>query len=305
MVDVPVWSETASSNVTASPDGWPENMAPSGVNDSARENMAALRRFWSRINGPKTAGGSANAITCNFDVAEAAYYTGARTVVKLATTNTGAASLNLNALGAVTIKDIYGNDLVGGELTSGAYAEFLHNGTNQILIGTRYLGANFVWKKSLSGASVDFDPLPTGFARFDLNIYDLIAATDAVAVDIQFKVSSVQTTNYVNSSNTALGGANSPSAGGTAGVRLCTNLGNAAGEQLNALASVYNVDGTTLIKKMQFQSSWNDAAASGLATTYGSGSYTGGAGAVTGLRIITTSGNITSGTAVLVGHRFA
>ena len=40
------WSTTAGNNNSASPDGFPENMAPSGVNDSAREVMASVRAQW-------------------------------------------------------------------------------------------------------------------------------------------------------------------------------------------------------------------------------------------------------------------
>ncbi len=46
MSDISTWSDTAASNNTAAPDGFPENMAPSGVNDAARELMAATRRQW-------------------------------------------------------------------------------------------------------------------------------------------------------------------------------------------------------------------------------------------------------------------
>lgn len=42
MADVSTWSTTAASNNSVSPDGFPENMIPSGVNDSARENMAQI-----------------------------------------------------------------------------------------------------------------------------------------------------------------------------------------------------------------------------------------------------------------------
>lgn len=45
MSDVLTWSTTAINNNAASPDGFPEGMAPSGVNDSAREVMAAVRRW--------------------------------------------------------------------------------------------------------------------------------------------------------------------------------------------------------------------------------------------------------------------
>lgn len=43
MSAISTWSTTAASNNSASPDGFPEGMAPSGVNDSARELMAAIR----------------------------------------------------------------------------------------------------------------------------------------------------------------------------------------------------------------------------------------------------------------------
>jgi hypothetical protein len=46
MSNISAWSTTAASNNTASPNGFPENMLPSGVNDSAREVMAAVRSWY-------------------------------------------------------------------------------------------------------------------------------------------------------------------------------------------------------------------------------------------------------------------
>lgn len=43
MSDIGTWSTTAANNNSASPDGFPEGMAPSGLNDSSREVMAAVR----------------------------------------------------------------------------------------------------------------------------------------------------------------------------------------------------------------------------------------------------------------------
>lgn len=40
------WSTTAASNNSASPNGFPEGMAPSGVNDAARQVMADVRTQW-------------------------------------------------------------------------------------------------------------------------------------------------------------------------------------------------------------------------------------------------------------------
>jgi hypothetical protein len=49
--DVRSWSTTPASNNDASPDGFPEGMAPSGVNDSARELMAATKEWYDTTYG--------------------------------------------------------------------------------------------------------------------------------------------------------------------------------------------------------------------------------------------------------------
>lgn len=46
MANIETWSTTAALNNSASPNGWPENMSSAGLNDSAREMMAALRRWY-------------------------------------------------------------------------------------------------------------------------------------------------------------------------------------------------------------------------------------------------------------------
>ena len=46
MSKIYTWSTTAASNNSASPNGWPEGMPPSGVNNSAREMMASIRDEW-------------------------------------------------------------------------------------------------------------------------------------------------------------------------------------------------------------------------------------------------------------------
>jgi hypothetical protein len=49
--DVREWSTTAASNNDAAPDGFPEGMPPSGVNDSARELMAATKAWYDTTYG--------------------------------------------------------------------------------------------------------------------------------------------------------------------------------------------------------------------------------------------------------------
>jgi hypothetical protein len=48
--DATNWSETDAANNKASPNGWPEGMMPSGVNDTGRADRGALKRFWDKIN---------------------------------------------------------------------------------------------------------------------------------------------------------------------------------------------------------------------------------------------------------------
>lgn len=52
MTEISEWSPIDESNTAAPPNGWPENMAPSAVNNTARMMMGAIRRFfdWTTSN---------------------------------------------------------------------------------------------------------------------------------------------------------------------------------------------------------------------------------------------------------------
>lgn len=63
MTNVSEWSVTAGLNNSSPPDGWPENMARSAVNDCAREMMAALARWYKTSHGSLTTAGTGNAYT--------------------------------------------------------------------------------------------------------------------------------------------------------------------------------------------------------------------------------------------------
>ena len=97
------YSETAGGNNAASPNGAPEGMAPSGVNDTIREIMAAIKRDWNRSHPTVTSGGAANAQTLTYATAPAGYFQGQRFCFIAGFTNTGAATLNVNGIGAKNI----------------------------------------------------------------------------------------------------------------------------------------------------------------------------------------------------------
>lgn len=72
MAEIPNWDSTANNNNQASPNGWPEGMPPSGVNDSARENMAAVRRFWARVNGTMVTTGGPSTFSISYSITPSA-----------------------------------------------------------------------------------------------------------------------------------------------------------------------------------------------------------------------------------------
>jgi len=96
------WNEDDNANTTAAPDGAPEGMAPSGVNNVLRAHQGAVKRFVvSSI--PKTTGGSSTAYTLSYSVAPGALVDGMTHLVEFNAANGNAPTLNVNSLGAIPI----------------------------------------------------------------------------------------------------------------------------------------------------------------------------------------------------------
>jgi hypothetical protein len=132
------WSVTAANNGTAdSAINWAEGQARNTVNNSARSMMAAHAKQRNLQNGSIVTSGTANAQAffsgLNYT---APIPTGLRVLLKIGPTltNTAAATLEMDGLGPVAIKSIYGTPLTGGEMLAGSYAEFLYDGTNWLLL---------------------------------------------------------------------------------------------------------------------------------------------------------------------------
>ena len=130
MSDVQNWSATAASNNSASPDGWPESMAPSGINNSARENMGAIARWYKDGNGSLSSGGSSNAYTLSPNRTIAAYAAGIDFLFLANHANTGAATLNVSGLGVKDIRDKNGDALVGTEIEQYTPVHVVYDATN-------------------------------------------------------------------------------------------------------------------------------------------------------------------------------
>lgn len=95
------WFEVDGSNNRPPPNGWPEGMMPSGVNDTARADKGALKRFWDKLNPVQNitaAGGVYTFVTSN-TAYPTAYVAGELYSFKALTTSTGGDQFQVNALG--------------------------------------------------------------------------------------------------------------------------------------------------------------------------------------------------------------
>lgn len=91
--------------------------------------------------------GTGNALVVTMAPALGAYTAGLRLMLKLAATNTGAATVNVNGLGVKSIKRYDGSALEAGDLTSGQLAELAYDGTNFI-----FGAASAVWAAAAAAA---------------------------------------------------------------------------------------------------------------------------------------------------------
>jgi len=136
--DIQSWSVTAANNANAdSAINWAEGQPRASVNNSSRSEMAAHAKNRNLQNGSIVTGGSANAQTFTSGVGYTAPIpTGLRVLLKIgpALTSTAAATLEMDGLGAVAIKNQLGADLTAGAIVAGSYVEFLYDGTNWRLL---------------------------------------------------------------------------------------------------------------------------------------------------------------------------
>jgi hypothetical protein len=122
------WSEVDANNNSAPPAGWPEGQSPSSVNDSARAMAGALKRFYNH-SGPFLTAAGTNTLTLTYTVAPAAYVRGDCYTFLTQNANTGAVTLNVNSLGAVSIVTNDAQTLQGGEYEAGQMVTVCHDGT--------------------------------------------------------------------------------------------------------------------------------------------------------------------------------
>ena len=160
MSEVHTWSTAAASNTSAVPNGWPDTMVPSGINNSAREMMAAIARWNADLNGSlQTATTSANVYTLTPARTISSYTDGLEFRVRWNVDNTGAAepTINVSSLGAKTIKDETGGVVPANYLQGGCATHIRYSTTTSTF---RIVGPPSTLGRSL--ATTGYSILPSG-----------------------------------------------------------------------------------------------------------------------------------------------
>jgi len=125
------WSTTPASNNATPPNGAPEGMSSTTYNDVLREMMAQLKTWYNRISPTVIAGGTADALTLTYSPAPTSYVSGMTfSFYAGAASNTGAATLNINSLGALAITRRDGTTaLSAADITANALCTVTYDGT--------------------------------------------------------------------------------------------------------------------------------------------------------------------------------
>lgn len=184
MSNIKSWNGTAASNNATPPDGFPEGMAPSTYNDGCREVMAAIKRLALDTGGSVLSGGSSNAYTLSSNQSLTALADGDDFTFEANHTNTGAATLNVDAIGAVDIVDLAGADPHPGAIIAGAKYRVVYDGTNFVLLNPRWypdavaLGSDLFKRKTAdqtknNDATFAADTHLTGFNLVAGGVYEL------------------------------------------------------------------------------------------------------------------------------------
>src|SRR5262249_35723068 len=121
------WSGTDATNNQPSPNGWPEGMFPSGVHDSARMMMGAIRRWYNRARPRIAAGGTANALTLTYAVVPISLVRGDPYSFVAPSTNTGPATLDVGVGGPLAIQR-NNAALTGGEILANCITSVSYDG---------------------------------------------------------------------------------------------------------------------------------------------------------------------------------
>lgn len=127
-----------------------------------------------------TDSGTANACVVALPYAPSAYTTGLEVLFTPAATNTGAATVNVNALGVKAIKNYAGADVAAGDLTAGDVAVMRYDGTHFRLVMAH---RSYIGDAAASAAAADASETNAAASAVAADASAADAAVSAVAAD--------------------------------------------------------------------------------------------------------------------------
>ena len=118
MASIYDWSTTAASNASVGSINWSEGQAPSSLNDSARYEMADVAKWRDLLGAAKISSGT-DTIALTSGLSISAYAQGMMFAFEAGGANTGAATLNVDTVGAKDIKKFHDVALASGDIEAG------------------------------------------------------------------------------------------------------------------------------------------------------------------------------------------
>lgn len=137
------WDELDANNTGVSPNGVQGGYAPSSIAPILRAMRGAAKRDYVRSNAIYTTTGAGNSYVLTFLAAPSGYTKGEYIRFFADKSNTGAATLNINGLGAKAIVMSDGSALTADQIKANRAIEVYYNGTAFVLVGFIDQGIKF------------------------------------------------------------------------------------------------------------------------------------------------------------------
>lgn len=148
------WNPNDEANTGIAPDGVQGGYAPSTVAPIIRAIRGAVRRSYEQINPIYTSTGSSNAYVLTYPIAPEKYSKGIIYAFWANHTNTGAATLNINGLGAKAITSSDKNPLVASQILTDTVITVVYDGTAFRMIAASTVNPKFTGTTTLENLTV-------------------------------------------------------------------------------------------------------------------------------------------------------
>lgn len=219
-----------------------------------------------------TAGGTANALTVTPSPAIASYVEGLHLRVKIATTNTGAATVNVSALGAKGLKRADGTALIAGDLIGGTIHDLVYDGTNfRISRISATEIANYVDDAAASASAAAISATAAAVSAAAAATSATSAATSATSASSSATTATTQasaaSTSATNAATSATNAASSASAASTSATAAAASATSASGSATTATTQATNAASSASAASTSATNASNSASAASTSAT--------------------------------------